>query len=183
MTKQILFIHGGGEGSYNEDKALVDYLKGVLDSQYVLRFPKFDGLENIDYEAWKNQARSEVNKVKDGDVIVAHSLGGAALLKYLSEESHAPSVSGLFLIATPYKVKDGEWGTDDFAVEVDFSSSLPAIQKIFMYHSKDDEWVPVAHLNLWAEKIPHSIVRQTDGQGHSFTNVDFVELVRDIQSL
>ena len=183
MAKQILFIHGGGEGSYNEDKALADYLKGVLDSQYVLKFPKFDGLENVDYEAWKKQARSELSNLGDGEIIVAHSLGGSALLKYLSEESHALSVTGLFLIAAPYKVKDGEWGTDDFALEVDFYSSLPNMQKIFLYHSKDDEWVPFTHLNLWAEKIPHSIVRQTDGQGHSFTNVDFVELVYDIQSL
>ena len=74
MTEQILFIHGGGEGSYDEDKGLADYLKRVLDSQYVFNFPKFDGLENIDYETWRKQARSELTSFGNGVIIVAHSL-------------------------------------------------------------------------------------------------------------
>jgi len=183
MTKQILFIHGGGEGSYDEDKELAHYLKRGLDSQYGFKFPKFDGLEKIDYETWGKQARSELTSFGDGGIIVAHSLGGSAMLKYLSEESCELSISGLFLIAAPYKVKDGEWGTDEFALEVDFYSNLSDIQRIFLYHSQDDEWVPFIHLEQWAKKIPNAVVRHMAGRGHSFTKVDFVELVDDIQSL
>jgi len=50
------------------------------------------------------------------------------------------SVARLFLIVAPYKVKDGEWGTDEFALEVDFYSSLLSMQNIFLYHSKDDQF-------------------------------------------
>ncbi len=96
MTKQVLFIHGGGEGSYAEDKALADFLRTTLDSEYALTYPKFMGLENLNYATWKEQVGSELNHLDAGGIIVAHSLGGAALLKYLSEESHELNISGLF---------------------------------------------------------------------------------------
>jgi len=38
-------------------------------------------------------------------------------------------------------------------------------------------------MEQWAEKVPNAIVRQMAGRGHSFTKVDFIELVEDIQSL
>lgn len=63
------------------------------------------------------------------------------------------------MIAAPYKVKEGEWGTDKFALKVDFYSSLPNMQNIYLYHSKDNQWVSFTHMNQWSEKIANSVVR------------------------
>lgn len=183
MTQKILFVQGAGEGSHTEDRALAEYLEKALGSEYELRYPKLSGLENIVYDAWNNEARAELERLGEHGIIVAHSLGAAAILKYLSEEQHDTHIAGLFLIATPYKCKDGEWGTDDFAMETTFASTLPDMGAVVMYHSRDDEWVPFSHLALWAEKIPHATVRQLDGQGHSFSNKEFLELVEDIKSI
>ena len=180
---KILLIQGAGEGAHTEDQALADYLTTALGANYALAYPRFSGLENVDYDAWKAQAKVELETLGGNGIIVAHSLGGSALLKYLSEEAQGLPIRALFLIAAPYKANDGEWGTDDFAMSASFASTLPELQPLFMYHSQDDEWVPFAHLAQWAEKLPFAIVRRFDDRGHSFSALPFVELVEDIRSV
>jgi hypothetical protein len=36
----VLFVHGGGEGTYEEDKRLVASLRYVLGAAYDVRYPK-----------------------------------------------------------------------------------------------------------------------------------------------
>lgn len=183
MIQKITFVQGAGEGSHTEDQALADYLEKALGAEYALTYPRFSGLENVVYDTWKEEASAELRQMGKRGIIVAHSLGGAAVLKYLSEEQHDMHIAGLFLIATPYKCKDGEWGADDFAMETSFASTLPDMGAVYMYHSRDDEWVPFLHLAQWAEKLPQAIARQLDDRGHSFSKDEFVELVEDIRSL
>lgn len=87
------------------------------------------------------------------------------------------------MIATPYKCIDGEWGTDDFAMKNSFAATLSDLGSILMYHSRDDEWVPFSHLALWAEKMPQATSGELDGRGHSFSKIEFLELVEDIRFL
>jgi predicted alpha/beta hydrolase family esterase len=105
------------------------------------------------------------------------------MLKYLTEEGRGLSLAGLFLVGTPYKCVDGEWGSDDFALPVDFAAALPRIGAIFMYHSADDEWVPFSHLAQWASKLPDATQRAFTDRGHSFSAMAFPELIADIRSL
>lgn len=183
MANKILIVQGAGEGAHLEDQALADYLQASLGPEYKTTYPEFPGLENLAYDVWRNQIERELEKLGDGGIIVAHSLGGSALLKYLSEEATAVAIAGLFLVAPPYKGKDGEWGTDDFAMDAGAAADLPAAMPIFIYHSRDDEWVPFVHLAQWFGKIPGAVARTFDDRGHSFTGTDFVELVNDIRAL
>jgi len=183
MANKVLIVQGAGEGAHLEDKALADYLGAALGPEYLLTYPKFPGLETIAYDAWRDQLRDELEKLGNGGLIVAHSLGGSAVLKYFSEEATACAIAGLFLVAPPYKGNDGEWGTDDFAMDAGAASRLSAAMPIFIYHSRDDEWVPFAHLAQWTSKMPGMVARQFDDRGHSFTGKSFVELVDDIRAL
>ena len=179
----ILFIQGAGEGANKEDRVLVNYVENALGSEYVVKYPLFTGLENVEYDIWKAEIKAELEDFKNPLIIISHSLGGAAILKFLSEEEPDIVIAGLFLIATPYKCKDGEWAGDDFALETDFASTLPNIGEIFLYHSKDDEWVPFSHLSRWKGKMPTALARQFDDRGHSFSKPNFIELVNDLMSL
>lgn len=183
MANHILFVQGAGEGAHAEDAALATYLKNAVGAEYAVRYPKFSGLEDVAYETWKHEIEAELAASGCPEIVVAHSLGGAAVLKYLSEGRGDLQLAGLFLVATPYKCKDGEWGADDFALQVDFASTLPRIGAIFMYHSDNDEWVPFAHLAQWAKKLPGSTIRQFTDRGHSFSEPEFAELMDDIASL
>ena len=180
MTKPILFIHGsGGEGAYAEDGILVASLQNALGSAYPVRYPKMPLEESAGYADWKAQIAREFSAL-DGDVIlVALSVGGSILLKYLAEEQVEKPIGGLFLLATPYFGEDENWNYPEMNLPQDFATKLPVIPRIFLYHSRDDEVVPFAHLALYAAKLPQAIVRIFDGRGHQFGN-DLAEVAEDI---
>jgi predicted alpha/beta hydrolase family esterase len=180
MTKHILFIHGGGgEGAYEEDGILAASLQKALGSAYEVLYPKMPLEESAGYSDWKAQIAMELSALDDEVILVAHSVGGSILLKYLSEEQVDTPIAGLFLLATPYFGGDANWNYPEMNLTQDFATKLPAIPRIFLYHSRDDEVVPFAHLGLYAAKLPQAMVRVFDGRGHQFGN-DLADVGQDI---
>ncbi|MGI8911386.1 MAG: RBBP9/YdeN family alpha/beta hydrolase [Rubrobacteraceae bacterium] len=181
MKSQILFIHGGGEGAYEEDKKLAASLRDVLGAAYGVRCPKMPNEDSPEYEAWKDRIAKELSALEGEVILVGHSLGASILLKYVSEETLVQPVAGIFLVASPY------WGTEDWEVgeyelQEDFASKLSEELPAYFYHSRDDEWVSFAHLALYAERLPQAITREFDDRGHQFDD-DLSEVARDIQKL
>ncbi len=181
MKKRVLFVHGGGQGAHEEDEKLAANLRDVLGDAYDVRHPKMPDEDSPEYEAWRDRIARELATM-DGEVIlVGHSLGASVLLKYLSEEEVEKPIAGVFLIAPPYwGVED--WKVDEYALQKDFASKLPEGLPVFLYHSRDDEWVPFAHLELYAENLPRATIREFDGRGHQFDD-DLSEVARDIERL
>jgi uncharacterized protein len=181
MTQQILFIHGsGGEGAYEEDGLLVASLQNALGAAYEVRYPKMPLQESAGYTEWKAQIAKAVSALDEEVILVSHSVGGSILLKYLVEEQAEKSIAGLFLLAVPYFGGDENWNYPDMYLPQDFATKLPAIPQIFLYHSRDDEVVPFAHLALYAAKLPQAIIREFDGRGHQFGN-NLAEVAEDIR--
>lgn len=179
----IIVVQGAGEGAYDEDAPLAEYVRGVVEDPASVAYPKIKGLEELDWSQAELELKSALNGLSEGGIVIAHSLGGAAILKLLSSGADHPRIDGLFLIATPYKCKDGEWGTDDFALENDFGARLPKIGTLHLYHGRDDDFVPLAHIERYAQKLPQAHVEVVDGQGHQFTEKSFTELKRDLATL
>src|SRR6185436_5936147 len=103
MKKYVLFIHGGGgEGAYEEDGILAASLQNALGAAYEVRYPKMPLEESAEYADWKAQIAIEWSALDDEVILVAHSVGGSILLKYLTEEQVERPIAGLFLLATPY---------------------------------------------------------------------------------
>ena len=181
MTKHILFIHGGGgEGAYEEDGILVESLHNALGAAYEVRYPKMLLEESAEYADWKAQIAMELSALVNEVILIAHSVGGSILLKYLTEEQVEKPIAGLFLLATPYFGGDENWNDAQMNLPQDFAAMLPAIPRIFLYHSRDDEVVPFAHLALYAAKLPQATIRELDGRGHQFGN-DLTEVAEDIR--
>lgn len=181
MKKQVLFIQGVGQGAYQEDKILAENLQDVLGTAFDVRYPKMPDEASPDSGAWKVTIARELAAL-DGDVVlVGHSVGAFVLLKYLSEETVEKPIAGLFLIAAPFVGTEG-WQIEEDAPPEDFASKLPEGLPVFLYHSRDDEWVPYAHLALYAEKLPQATIHEFDGRGHQFDG-DLSEVARDIKEL
>lgn len=180
MMKQVLFIQGAGEGAYEEDAKLAASLQEALGTEYHVIYPKMPDEENPEDEAWMTQIAEELASLTGDVILVGHSAGGGVLLKYLLKKDIHKPISGIFLISIPY------WGPEDeqreYTLHAGFASRLPNGVPIFLYHSRDDEWVPFAHLGIYAEKIPQAVVREFDGRGHQFKN-DLSEIAMDIKSL
>ena len=181
MKRQVLFIHGGGQGAYEADKELAANLRDELGAAYDVRCPEMPDEESPEYEAWKEKIEQELAAL-DGEVIlVGHSLGALILLKYVSEEEVEKPVAGLFLVATPY-VGTGGWEFEEDALREDFAAEIHLRLPVFLYHSHDDEVVPFAHLALYEAKLPQATIQELEGRGHQFDN-DLSEVARDIKSL
>jgi uncharacterized protein len=64
----------------------------------------------------------------------------------------------------------------------DFPEALPKDMPIFLYHSRNDEVVPFAHLAMYAGRVPLASVREFEGRGHQFGD-DLSEVAEDIAGL
>src|ERR671910_2207232 len=181
MKKGVLFIHGGGEGAYEEDRKMAASLQDALAAAYDVRCPQMPEEDRPEYAAWRDRISQEIAALNGEVILVGHSLGGSILLKYLSEEEAAKPVAGLFLVAAPFWGAE-DWEVDEYAVREDFASKLPPELPVFLYHGRDDEVVPFAHLALYADKLPRAIVRKLEGRGHQFGE-DLSEVARDIGGL
>lgn len=181
MKRQVLFIHGGGQGAYEADKELAANLRDELGAAYHVRCPEMPDEESPEYEAWKEKIEQELAAL-DGEVIlVGHSLGALILLKYVSEEEVEKPIAGLFLVATPY-VGTGGWEFEEDALREDFAAEIHLRLPVFLYHSHDDEVVPFAHLALYEAKLAQATIQELEGRGHQSDN-DLSEVARDIKSL
>lgn len=170
--KQVLFIHGGGQGAYEEDEKLVANLRDVLGTGYDVQYPKMPHEDRPDYEAWSTQITTEFAALDDEVILVGHSVGGSILLQYLSEEMVEQPVAGLFLLAPPY------WDAVENNIAAKFSHEIP----LFVYHGRDDEVIPFEHLALYAEQLPQATIHEFDGRGHQFNN-DLSAVAQDIKKL
>jgi uncharacterized protein len=180
LRKLVLFIHGGGEGAYDEDRKLAASLQDALGAAYDVRCPEMPDEDRPVYEAWKERIAKELDALEGEVILVGHSLGGSILLKYLSEEAEKP-IAGLFLVATPYWGV-GDWEVGEYALRENFASQIPKEMTVFLYHSRDDEVIPFAHAALYAQKLPRATVWEFDGRRHQF-NEDMSEVARDIGRL
>lgn len=181
MQKPVLFIHGAGEGAYEEDELLVASLQNALGPAYAIHFPGMPTADSATYDDWTAPIENELARLGPAVSLVGHSVGGSVLLKYLSETQAAPTIAGLFVIAAPYWGPDEFWTWDEVRLPPDAAVRLAYVPRIFLYHSRDDEIVPFAHLSLYEALLPEAILREVDGRGHQFGN-DLAEVAQDIKS-
>ena len=182
MTKQVLFIQGGGEGAHDEwDNKLVDSLSRELGPSYAIRYPLMPNEADPNYAAWKAALEAEFAALEPGAILVGHSIGGTVLINVLAERAPERTPAGLFLVASPF-VGEGGWPADGFEPHPDLGARLPTKMPIFLYHGREDETAPLAHVDLYANALPIAHIRRLDGRDHQLNN-DLSEVARDIRQL
>ncbi len=181
MTRQILFVHGAGEGAYAADAVLAQSLRRALGAGYSLRYPQMPDEAAPAYGAWRSQIAQELAALDGPVTLVGHSLGASVLLKYLVEVQPAQPVAGLFLTATPYWGAP-DWEVDEYRLPDGFAAWLPEGLPLFLYHCRDDEIVPFAHLGLYAQQLPRATVRAIERGGHQLGE-DLSVVAHDIERL
>jgi predicted alpha/beta hydrolase family esterase len=176
-----LFIQGAGEGAHREDARLVYSLTRELGQEYEIRYPAMPNEDSPDDAAWKQRLAAELTAMGEGAILVGHSAGGASLLAFLAENNHRQTIAGAFLIAAPFFGKAG-WDCGDANLPKDIGARIQRGLPMFLYHGRQDEIVPFAHVALLAEALPQALVRHLDGRNHQL-NDDLFEVATDILSL
>lgn len=178
--KPISFVHGGGDDAYAFDLDIVHRLRHALGPEPPIAYTRIAGLEQIEWTPTVRDLSERFANLARATTVVAHSLGGAAVLKTLSTLD-IPLIKNLFLLAPPYKAGDSHWGVDDFTFSDEFACSLHPSLSVTIYYSRDDDIIPFHDATLYQEKLPSAQVRLLDGYGHQFSGpLDF--LADDIRS-
>ncbi|HEU5238366.1 MAG TPA: alpha/beta hydrolase [Pyrinomonadaceae bacterium] len=186
LRARILFIQGGGQGAYAEDEKLAANLQNSLGPGYEVHYPKMPNEDDPTYESWKGRLGKELAALEMGSMIVAHSVGGPNLLRYLAEKKVPKPITALFFVAAPYFGRGG-WSADGWDIgtllqQKNFVSQVTETVPVFFYHNRDDSVVPFSHLGLYKDLLPRATIRAFDRGGHQF-NKGLNALVRDIKGL
>lgn len=180
-AKHVLFIQGGGEGAFVADTPLAESLQKSLGRDYQVHYPAMPDEGDPNDEMWRAQIRRQLGEIGGDTLLVGHSVGAYVVVRFLvGDRGRSPS-PGVFLIATPF-VGEGGWQMDDSALPEDFAEVLPSGVPIFLYHARDDDVVPFAHLGLYRQKIPHATIRELESGGHQLNN-DLSVVAADIRRL
>lgn len=196
-----MHIHGGGAfNTYeqylnaldtcnfrvNDDAAQMrwarNYKKFLDQANYELIVPVMPNKHNAKYIEWKIYFEKSFPLLRDGLVLVGHSLGGIFLAKYLSENKLPVSLLQLHLVSTPMQDENEHEQLADFKVEV-FPNNFHdnEISQVHIYHSKDDTVVPISESEKYHEAIPDSIFHIFEDRFH-FLDEDFPELFESIRN-
>ena len=182
MTKQILFIQGGGAGAHDDwDSKLAASLARELGQGYDIRYPRMPNEADPSYPAWKTALEHEIAALDDAAILVGHSLGGTILINALAEQSPVRKLAGVFLISAPF-VGTGGWPSEDIKPSRDLGARLPQATPIYLYHGSEDDTAPYAHVDLYKQAIPRARVRKLKGRDHQL-NDDLSEVAADIRRI
>lgn len=182
MPSAVLLVHSSGpQGPGEGSGPFVARLRDQLASGYEVLFPEMPTPDEPHYRPWSERLGQLLDETDSPVVVLGHSLGGSVALKHLSETGTHRAIAGLVLVATPF------WGRSDWEAEwalpegwPDDSAPLPPI---YLFHSRDDEEIPFAHLELYAKRLPGAEVHPLDGNGHLFGRGDLSEIIVAIRTL
>ena len=180
-VKKILFIHGGGNGGYTADEALVISLKAALGNGYQVNYSEIKPDESAPDFGWAEQIARKISKINGDIILVGHSFGASMILKCLSEIQITKKIVGIFLIATPFWSGNEEW-KQGLKLKENFANNLPVKKSIFFYQCLDDEETPLSHFEHYKQKIPQATFREIKSGGHQLNN-DLTIVANDIKSI
>ncbi|WP_158578452.1 alpha/beta fold hydrolase [Spongiactinospora rosea] len=172
--QQTLFVHGAGQGAHAADGELVARLRQALGPGHEIHYPAMPDEHEPDHAKWKQRIIEEMASMSGPLVLIGHSLGGSVLVKCLAEIEPPRPIAALVLMAAPMWGGDG-WrydGGEQFEPPHDTAARLPQETPIHVYHCRDDEVVPFAHLGLYAELLPQATTSAFDEGGHQLHGVE-----------
>jgi predicted alpha/beta hydrolase family esterase len=199
MKKQVVIIHGGKTfDSYEEYinsmmtrdvdiekfKFKIDWrdsLRNNLGDLFEIIQPKMPNGNNAQYIEWKIWFEKIIPLLDKEVILIGHSLGGAFLSKYLSENKISNKIIATYLVAAPFVDLNSKW-LIDFRLPKSLALFFQQSNKIYLIHSKDDPTVPFADLKRYKESLPNTVTQIFSDRGH-FGQETFPEIVKLINAL
>lgn len=198
--KQIVVIHGGDSfptydeylsflknlkvesiDSFRAKKDWKTTLQEALGGGYDVLLPRMPNKNNAKYLEWKFWFEKIIPFMKDGVILIGHSLGASFLAKYLAEERFPKKIRAMLLVSGPYNMSDYR-PVAEFVLPDSLVRCERQCDKIFLYHSKDDPVVPFPELVKYQKALPSATARIFEDRQH-FNQETFPELVADIKSI
>ncbi len=183
MTDTVLVVHSSGpQGRGEGSEPFVRRLREELGGEFEVLLPVMPGTEDEPhYEIWRDRLSGELDPLEGKVIVFGHSLGGSVALKYCAEVGFDRKIAGLITAAAPY------WGTSDWEKEWALPEGWPVqgheLPPTVLFHSRDDEEIPFASLERYAERLPEAQTHALDGYGHLYDRGDLSPIVAAVRSL
>jgi predicted alpha/beta hydrolase family esterase len=97
------------------------------------------------------------------------------------ERGFEETVAGLISAATPFW-ETSEW-EEEWALPEGWPAEGPRLPPTVLFHSRDDEVIPFAHLGLYGKRLPEAEARPLEGRGHLYDRGDLSEIFAVVRSL
>lgn len=196
---QILRVHGGM--TFKNDKDYLhylrtkkistkkkiswagDYLEKSLGKKFEVIVPRMPLQDYAKYRDWAILFKRYLPLLKGKFILIGSSLGGVFLAKYLSENTLAQKALSVYLVCPPY---DNTLGGEDlvggFNLKADLSLLEKNCQNLYLFFSKDDDVVPIAHAEKYRKKLKNArILVYKNKHGH-FNVSRFPEIIKLIKA-
>ena len=156
-------------------------LQTALGEEYHINYPELKSDGSAPDFGWVRQIGGKISETTGDIILVGHSLGASLILKYLSENSAAREITGIFLVATPFWNGNEDWQRG-LKLQENFAEKLPRYAPLFFYHCQDDEEVPFSSLDHYKQNINWAVFREIKQGGHQLNN-QLTLVANDIKSI
>jgi predicted alpha/beta hydrolase family esterase len=138
--KRVFIIHGYGA---NPECNWFPWLKGELNKRgLIVQVPAMPNTEAPECRAWVSTLKGLIGQPDKDTILVGHSLGTAAILRYLESFKDGESVGDVFLVAGA-DANPGFPELDSFvATPPDYEKIKNSAKSFMVIHSDDDRVVP-----------------------------------------
>lgn len=195
---QIIYVHGGDAFENKKDLYELlrsrtfdpyaapygkwrDYLKDELALTHDFIFMQMPNSFMADYEAWKIWFEKVIPYLRDGVILIGHSLGGGFYLRYLTENRLPVHVHQLHLVAGVVDNVDCP-SIGGFKIDVTkWPGFASDIDEVHLWHSEDDTSVPIHHSERLLQLYPKALLHRFTDRGH-FLTPEFPELLAAIKN-
>lgn len=110
MQQRVLIVHGWDDGP---ESAWIPWLKRELEARgFLVVTPAMPNTEEPEIGAWVEHLSETVGEPGPDDILVGHSIGCQAILRYLASLSESVKIKGVVLVAPwlhlPHIAEEGE---------------------------------------------------------------------------
>ena len=141
--------------------------------------PELPDPENPDPETWTKALVEAARVLTDEDIIVGHSLGGAAALRFLEAAEARTTPKACVLISTPWFIKDERF-RGFFLSDLDHDVLMWRASKFHIVHAKDDRVIPVDHAQKYAS-VFHGTLTTPETGGHFNDSLPHPEILEAVE--
>ncbi len=159
---RAILVHGYKS---SPDKNFWPWLRReLIDRRFEVVAPVLPDPENPDRDVWTKTLLESVGQLSDQDIVIGHSLGGAAALRFLEAAEARTTPHACVLISTPWMIKDERF-RGFFLTELDHDVLMWRASKFVIVHAKDDKVIPFDHAERYA-KVFHAKLVAPETGGH-----------------
>lgn len=175
---RIILVHGYKSSSQGQFLPwLHDELRRKGHEVVVLDLPNPEAPES---EVWLKMLADELCPLTQDDILVGHSLGGAAVLRFLDNAEARTLPKGVVTIAAPWFINHEQLRAF-FPMDFDYDVIAWKAKLFTVIHSKDDKIVPFDHAEKY-QKMLHANLVATESDGH-FQGAQYPIILDEIQKI